>query len=226
MEINHKLIFYILYIFINKTHCTNSESYFSKNTTKFKTSSLSLIDDTRQDTIQSFKILWRNLTESNDILQKPISDLELLQEFKKIIENIAKAEESLSYLENNLFWNWSYALVDTEINRIKTYYETISKLIKKQRSQMGWTDLAETYLQSSDNGIKKILEKIHRYVIGFTDKSDTIFDIPIKVTVLKAKLIRNWDEIPGETNNVNLRKLKESIRFDRFTYINRHTTPS
>lgn len=148
---------------------------------------LSLIDNLKVESLKTFVSLWQDITERNDANSQMTSDISVLRAFQKLSQNITKAEDLINRSDNYLFSSeWSYALVDAEIFNINTYYETFLRFQEEnlkgiRKPPLAWTDLAATYLQKSDYGVFKSLEKIHRYTA--TDiESNNLFKKACKVT--------------------------------------------
>lgn len=131
---------------------------------------LSEIDALRYSILKKFAEIWHDLSESNDINQQTMQDLDLLKSFENFNPNITHVENSID--QTGFYYistDWAYAKVDAEINNLNSFYETFLRFQKDHSNESGmrkpplaWTDLAETYLQNTDIGVMKSLEKIHR----------------------------------------------------------------
>ncbi|KAK6617897.1 hypothetical protein RUM43_014126 [Polyplax serrata] len=135
------------------------------------------ISTLRNDSLKRLTDLWRNMNLAND---NHLNTSDLLTAFEKINVNIKRMEKFKKPV--NFYFalsNLSYATTEKEIMNIDTNYETFVRFQQEnskgaKKTPLAWLDLAETFLQKSDLGVRESLERIHQ-VTTTALRADNLF---------------------------------------------------
>ena len=152
--------------------------------------SLSVLNVLRTECLNAFNNLWKDVGGGgggggDNGGQHKLSDVDLLSVFKKLHVKITEGEKSIIPSNNYLVTSdWTYATVEGEIININTYYETFVRFQRDHSTRddfrkppLAWSDLARTYLQKSDFGVIKSLEKLNYYSASKIESENIFYKV-------------------------------------------------
>lgn len=145
---------------------------------------LSKMEELRYQVMLNMDNLWQSSVETNDINSQDMTDVKLMEAFTKLSKNITLAETQISRANfEPLTWELEFAQLKAQADSIGEYFETFRRLQKERvrwRHEIAWTDMALYFLDTTENGINRTMEKLHGYTLRTSGTS--LFQKALQVT--------------------------------------------